>query len=421
MNRNRHTLLACIALFAGMMLCSTVHAQIATISGQVRERTEFDGKSFTPNTHLDVYHLLRTRLAATATIADWLTATVEVQDSRTFGQTRATLNGSAPALDLRQGNIEVKDIAGTSVNMKLGRQVLNYANERLIGRSDWNNFGQSFDGIFLTVPIGDVKLDAFGAATARNPNTSDSTGPIYTRDAILSGLWAMWKPEKGTVGAQAFLLYDSPGTTTRDNRQTAGVYVNGTADALDFEVDGAYQFGTRVRKGSPDRTIGAYLAGLRVGYTIESAAGLRIGVGFDRLSGLEENAPDKFGAFNTLYGTNHRFYGHIDIVDNTTQRLDLGLNDPFVQISITPWKATRFGVDVHLLSTASDPTKVLAGVPAGKTTAIGKELDITMNYTPVKPFNFTCGYAVFDGDPNRYLAQGRKTIQWGFAMCTVTW
>ncbi len=411
---------AALMLLAAAGLAMPLQAQIATISGSVRERTEVDAKSFAPGTHPDVYHLLRTRLAATATIADWLIATVEVQDSRMFGQSRATQNSSALALDLRQGNIEIKDIAGTGVSMKLGRQVLNYANERLIGRSDWNNFGQSFDGVFFSVPVGDVRLDAFGAALARYPNATGPDG--YHRDAALAGLWGTWKPENGKVSAQGFYVYDSPGNdTTRDNRSTVGAYATGTAGALDFEVDAAYQFGTRIRKGSQDRNIGAYLAGVRLGYTFEDLAKFRVGLGFDRLSGLGENQPDKFSAFNTLYGTNHRFYGHIDIVDNTTQRADLGLNDPFLQLSVTPWNNTRIGADIHLLATASDPAKVLAGVSSDKTTAIGKELDLTVNYTPVKPLAVTVGYAVFDGDPNRYLLQGRKTIQWGFGMITVTW
>ncbi|MBS1913312.1 MAG: alginate export family protein [Bacteroidetes bacterium] len=391
-------------------------AQTVTFSGQVRERSEADNRSSGANPHVDVYHYLRTRLAATATINEWLTATVEVQDSRTFGQTKTTFNTGSPDFDLRQGNIEVKDIAGTSISLKLGRQVISYANERLLGRSDWNNTGQSFDGAMASVTSGDIRVDAFGAALARYPNTPD-----YHRDAILSGLWGTWKPEKGTTNAQLFYIFDSPGNdTTRDNRHTAGAYVNGSVNDLDFEVDGAYQFGMHIRKGAPDRTIAASLVGLRAGYTLKSAANLRIGLGFDMLSGLKANDPNGFGAFNTLYGTNHRFYGHLDVVDNTTQRQDLGLSDPFVQISVIPWANTRIGADLHLLSTMSDPKEIFANLPSTTSKAIGKELDLTINYTPVKAFNFTAGFAVLDGDPDRYLLPGRKTLTWGFGMMTVS-
>ena len=391
---------------------ASLSAQTVTFSGQVRERSELDDRSFVQGTHHDVYHLLRSRIGATFTLDSTLSARVELQDARSFGATGTALNSGAPALDMRHAYVAARGVAGLPVDLRLGRQTLSYANERLLGAADWGNLGQSFDGIVGSVRSDSLRLDLIGAAIRRNPSA-----PEYTRDHILAGGWGLWNGSGGKVNLQAFHLFDNPsGDSIRRQRHTSGLYGKGRFGGLDLEVDGAYQYGTVIRRGvgEADRSaIAASLIGARAGYTLAKLAGLRVGVGYDRLSGTAVGDDDADGAFNNLYGTNHKFYGQIDLLDNAAQTRGMGLHDLFLQLSVAPSPTLKLGADIHRFATVTD------GVTAAST-PIGYELDLNAAYAPSKALAFSMGYALFDGDRDRVLARGRKTTQWAFVMMAVT-
>jgi hypothetical protein len=411
----------CFALLF-IALATTASAQNIKFTGQVRERSELDGRSFVVGTNPDAYHLLRSRLGATAMLDSQITAFVELQDARSFGQTGSTFNVGSPAFDLHQAYIDIRKIGGLPLELKLGRQAFGYANERFLSKVEWNNFGQSFDAAVVGVGDGGLKADIIGAALARNPNTT-----AYKRDVFLAGTWCAWKPAEVKASVQAFYLFDDPNTgdTIRQNRHTAGLYTNGTFGPLDYEVDGAMQFGdyTTVQHISAsevmtkERTISASMIGVRAGYLFTDLASLRLGVGYDRLSGQNPDASDKYGTFNPLYGLVHKFYGYMDFLDNVAQTRGLGLQDMMLQLSISPVSAMKLSADLHQFALATDPQKVVPGSSFSQ--QIGRELDLTASFKATDALNVTAGYSVFDGDPDRYVARGRKTTQWGYVMTTV--
>lgn len=376
--------------------------QEVKITGQVRERSEIDVRSLRVGTKPDAFHFLRTRLGVTAAINAQTSVVAEVQDARTFGATRSTLNAGSPALDLRLGYMEVRDIADAPVAVRLGRQTLSYANERLLGQADWSNLGRSFDAIMGRIGRDEATIDLIGAALARN---------IGARDGFLTGAWGRWKPSELGMSVQGYYLFDTPSQdSVRQNRHTTGVYSQGTFSGMDYEIDGAMQFGDYRIGGeaAQERSISASMVGVRAGYTFTELAGLRIGAGYDRLSGIDAKSTDSYGAFSTLYGTNHKFYGHIDLLDEVASRRELGLQDIFAQLSIAPNEKTKVTADLHMLSTASEPPV------ESKSRQIGLELDLNASYRFSGTIAMSAGYAVLDGDRDRYLLQGRKTMSWGY-------
>lgn len=386
------------------------------VGGEVRERTEIDNRSFASPARVDVFHLLRSRLNATATVNENISATIELQDARTFGARGTIQNVGATALDLRQAFLEWKGIAGAAIDMRLGRQPLSYANERLIGRSDWSNNSQSHDAVVFTINPGEpVSLDLIGSNIARFPNTATS----YQRDVFLAGLWAAWKPKDIKATVQGFYLFDDPrqDTTSRQNRHTAGLYSNGTFDAFDYELDGAMQFGDYIVRGaSTNGEISASLIGVRAGYTIKDAANLRIGAGYDRLSGNDPAKPENRGEFSTLYGTNHKFYGHMDYFPPMS---GLGLSDIFGTIAVDPLTDVRLALEFHLFSTVTDPNAANPNLTQTFSKQIGNELNGIVTVTATKGINLSGGFAIFDGHRDRFLLRGRKTTSWGYVMTTV--
>jgi hypothetical protein len=406
------------ALF--LITASLVHAQTIEVSGQLRERSEFSDRSFIEAAHPDVFHLLRARLGAKATINERVNVVVEVQDARTFGSSGSTLNQGSPAFDLRQGFVEVTGCADGYVSFKLGRQVLSYANERLLGGIDWSNFGQSFDAGVLRLHLGDVRVDALGAAIVRNSINID-----YVRDVFLAGLWGNWTPKDSRSSVNAFWLFDTPATSlVRQNRHTAGVVAGGHVGMLDYEIEGAMQFGDHIMTGMESHHISANMIGARVGYRFPDLAGLRIGAGLDRLSGNDPEKTDTYGAFNTLYGTNHKYYGFMDYFTNIpASTSNLGLMDIIAQISVVPAKDVVLGVDVHLFSTVTDPVKALPTRDPEWSSSIGTEIDVTAKWKLAEVVGMTAGFSMFSANADRPVLRAIGTMTesttWGYLMTTV--
>ena len=50
---------------------------------------------------------------------------------------------------IRQGYIEIGNAKEFPLTLKVGRQILSYGDERLIGAFDWNNIGRTFDAAKL--------------------------------------------------------------------------------------------------------------------------------------------------------------------------------------------------------------------------------------------------------------------------------
>ncbi len=404
--RSAFPLLLSLALTVG-----AAHAQTVTIGGEIRERSEFDGRSPLVGATIDIYHLLRTRLAANIGIDDHISARIEVQDARVFGQTNWVTNSGSPDFDLRQGYLDVKNIGGTPFGFRVGRQMLLYANERVIGAGDWGNTGQSFDGIVATARTGDFRVDALGMAISRQ-----GTHPQYARDVFLTGLWGIWSPDSNRTSVQAFYLFDDPSEyASRQNRHTIGFYTRGAAGALDAELDGALQLGDYFTYGTRS-DLSASMIGARLGYTIGDQTTLRFGVGYDRLSGNPGNGSATHGEFSVMYGTTHKFYGLIDYLPPTS---GYGLQDLMLTVNVTPTTGPGPGLtlELHRFLTATDPADL--GLPGG-TSAIGNELDLTSSYRPARPLVVTGGFAVFDGDPGRPLRLGRQTTLWGYLSTTLS-
>jgi hypothetical protein len=399
----------------------SAQSQTVTFSGQLRERSELDSRNMAFGSYTDAYHLLRARLRADATVNDYVHVVAEIQDARRFGDSQTTLASGSSAFDLRQGYVEISKLGCEHLSMRLGRQVLSYGNERVLGAIDWNNFGQVFDAGLLRIHSGDVTVDLFGAAIARHDFAVYNGEQQYKRDYFMAGAWGAWKPAECKSALNVFYIYDNPYTTSimgsaEQFRHTAGIDATGSYENFDAEIDGAYQFGYVNLDKQYD--IGAYMFGVRAGYTIESAYNMRLGAGIDVLSGNDPDKTDKYGAFNTLFATNHKFYGYMDyftnIPDNT---MTLGLMDIIVQWSISPRPDCKIGLDGHLFRTMIDPQKAMANSTAKQD--IGMELDLTVATKIHNAVNIQGGFSIFDWNRDRAIRLGRKTTNWAYVMTTV--
>ncbi len=391
-------------------------------SGEVRTRAEYDR----PGSGLggDGVTLLRSRFGADARLAGGARMFVQIQDSRVFGE-KGTTSGSADQLDLHQGYLELNGKwEGRGVGLRAGRQEIALGNERLVGAVGWTNTGRSFDGarVDLTAEGATWHATALAATLAEHGRRSPArVGDDPARDdETLLGLAI----NRGTF--EALLVHDR-GVHFRvfdQLRRTTGYVRYRTPSAAGFVMDleGAYQTGSQRRlptggSGSAtDQDIGAWFAGARVNRPADSSLPASLTLGVDWLSGDSDPADGNYGAFNTLYATNHKWYGIMDLfLDPAARTGDRGLVDATAGAAMTLSPRVALRADVHHFRTAA------AGAGAVDR-ALGWEGDLTMPVRVSQAASIELGYALFrPGAGGQALGLGDEGVlrHWGYLQLRV--
>lgn len=384
-------------LLALAMMASPLPAQDTqiTFGGQIRPRME--GRTPVGGAW-DGFASMRARASLEALLRSRVRVFLQFQDVRLFGEETNTLSDySADHLDLHQGYLELASLGGAGGLLRVGRQELALGEQRLVGAVDWAQQGRSFDGVrYTTPPLGDLRVDLFGM------RLSDATAPTQSFDSDFLGAW-------GALGLGDHGSLDLFGLFTTDSRAlgaeewTFGALWRGDAGPVRWRVEGSVQGGTR-----GDEDVSAHMLGLRAGTEIPEVGTLTLW--YDYLSGDDDPADDTAGAFNTLFATNHAFYGFADYFLNIpVDTGGLGLRDAAVKFSFTPWSQTRLDVDLHNFTTSVQGPL--------STRSLGNELDLTLS-RPLSPgLTLGAGCSFFQArDGMEELGRLSENGQWLFLM-----
>ncbi len=138
----------------------------------------------------------------------------------------------------------------------------------------------------------------------------------------------------------------------------------------------------------------------------------------DYLSGNADPADTQDKAFNTLYATNHKFYGYMDYFLFIPQQLDrAGLVDAILRGSYATSPTTSLRLDIHRFRTAQERNGL---------NTLGTEIDLVGNWRMAKPASLQVGVAAYV--PEELMTQlspafagGESTTWWGYAQFTVNW
>lgn len=174
-------------------LCFDVHDRLRF---EIRENN-FDFDDSIDSVTDDSFLLQRFRIGAAFKPVEWLKFYAQGQDTREFFSDRPNIPGALGAegddtFDFRQGYVQ---IGPKSWNLTAGRQTLAYGDERLIGTSDWNNFGRTFDAAKLHFELSKTtNIDLFASTPAvidrHSYNQSDLfNGDELHRDLVFSGIY----------------------------------------------------------------------------------------------------------------------------------------------------------------------------------------------------------------------------------------
>jgi hypothetical protein len=375
-----------------------------TFDGQVRLRGEPDGR--TSGVDPDFAVLSRIRVGARAVLQDWISAYVQIQDARAWGSELNTLtDASADALDLHQGYADLG--SGAAFTARLGRQEMKLGDERLVGAVDWSNTGRPFDGARMFGESGGYYWTAFWMNIAER----DSLLAIGLHPQLNQGVnddgWLIGgfaSKTYGDVNTELTFVIDREAITRES--YTANLRLHGRTAGFLYEGAGAYQFG-------PDRS--AWLASAKLGY---GWSRVTVAGQLDWLSGDDDTTDVETKAFNTLYATNHKFYGYMDYFLALPLQLDgAGLVDAILRGSWAASPSTTVRFDLHRFWTAEER--------AGER-ELGTELDLVGAWKIAAPANLQAGFGVFV--PEDLITgllpafeNGDETTWWGFVQLTLNW
>ncbi|MEY5024623.1 MAG: hypothetical protein RLZZ244_151 [Verrucomicrobiota bacterium] len=373
---------------------------------------------------------------------------VQGQDSRELGSARADVPGRFGAegddtFDFSQAWMEIGDSSKSGWSLKLGRQVLSFGDERLVGPLEWLNFARRFDAARLTYNEGPLKVTGFASSpmVSRKDGLNRSDWGDWNgtgRNQYFSGLYASYDAKPfGAVDGYLFHLtqqslnagnledgvvsYTSAAARAADhaagsNFLTLGTRLKGDPKRLggwEAELEAAGQVG---EVGGRDLRAWAFHAG--TGYNFKAPLKPRVFFDYNYGSGDRDPNDGKVQTFQNLFPTNHKWYGFIDAFSWQN------IHNPQVTLQISPTNKTTLRVDHHAfwLAQTDDAWYRANGVARVRTlnaTAraadryVGQELDLTAIWKLNRNFSLQAGYSHFFS--GTYVRQTGKRADADFA------
>lgn len=351
----------------------------------------------------DSWLLHRIRLGIEWQPLPWLHVTLQGQDARESFSDRADIplqQGAEgdDAFDLRLATLEFGH--PKELSFKLGRQVLSYGDERLVGPLEWLNFSRTFDAAKLHYQQKDWWVDGFVSSVVRphesHFNTSDFTDTQNSRHQVFSGLYFSSNSlPMQAADLYAFHLHEESMLGGTDFL-TLGTRLKGDPLKLSgwdytFELDG--QMGQVLGKD-----LSAYAYHLEGGYNwLHSAWKPRLAIEYSHGSGDGNVTDNKVNTFQNLFPTNHPPYGFMDTFAWQN------MHNLVLRLAAQPHEKVKTTLDLHgfwLADTgdawyrANGTTKVRP-ITSSASNYAGSELDFTVNTKLNKHLDMLVGYSHF--------------------------
>lgn len=324
-------------------------------------------------------------------------------------------------LDIHQAFLFMGNHKEFPLSLKIGRQELNYGDQRLVGPFRWGNNARTFDAIKIRWqnPLFGVDLFTGGVVytDSNNLNRSNSQDhfsgayfnfPTLLKNEIAEAYLFARNVERGIATDNWTGIsppFRFPGA---QDIYTAGFRVKSKPNArapFDHGAEVMYQFGNRTAV-FPATAVAAALAARRLdqhayaavvqgGYTwTQSVHQPRLALVYSFGSGDKNAADGSSQTFQNLFPTNHLFYGYMDL--SSLQNLhDVRLAATFKP---TPTSMLALEGHSHFLNRTTDFWYNVASVPRNVATAaagsggsyrinpgysrhVGNELDVVAAWT----------------------------------------
>lgn len=346
----------------------------------LRTRAEVQQDLNLANQGSAAYNLVRERFGLRIEPTSWLGLYIQAQDAHALGLSGTEIaSDMRDTFDLRQGVIALhKD----RIHLKIGRQPLRIANERLVGVSDWTNVGRTFDAIFLNYD-GPVGITLFSSSVVNiYPGRIDrSSGGLHFHGAVfdIDRLIADHTIEP-FVFIKTFPSTTESSTAGSVHQVTVGAYVKSDKPSgLFYEVTLAAQRGSNASQSV--RTAASIV---RAGYRWKNRRlHPSLAYEFDYASGNSATDPSRHGTFDQLYPSNHDAFGLTDLFgwQNIRQnRGDISISPTERLTLVLEGESLRLPSRTDAIYAASGTSLVPAPVDGFPSNALGTGLDISGKY-----------------------------------------
>jgi hypothetical protein len=433
--------------FLGGVICLlsyySAHAQF-TIGAQLRTRTELrdgQGSPLSLGAKPAIFTSQRSRLSAGFTGYRFKLG-LTVQDVRVWGQDVSTINRTTTAdnngfmLQEAWAEIMLLDttVKNKSLNLKVGRQELNYDDGRLLGMLNWLQQGRRHDAALIKYESNSWMLH-LGAAF--NQNKENAAGTVYNAtptgnytpntngSAQYKSLEFLYLGKKLAKGNISFLFLtdqfnkfhtDSAAVKIWDegvyNRATTGLFFNNQFNKLGVTASAYYQFGSN----ASGQTISGELLSACFQYTI--CKSFSAGAGVDYTTGGLSSSGKTSKAFDPLYGSPHAFWGLMDYFYAANGFGNKGLQDYYIKTKLKTGPRFQVTLDGHEFFSSSD-------IPAGATRRFGTEADLVGTYNMSKVICFEAGYSHFWNTASltapsvKNIPNAQSNSNWAYLMITL--
>jgi hypothetical protein len=393
---------------------------------------------------------------------------VQLQDAREWNSDRPKVpfilgaEGN-DALDLRLAAVTWGDLKKSAVVFTLGRQILAFGEERLVGSSEWNNFARTFDAGRLTWSVvpGKTAATAFlgsvvnveGTTTGTgwkfdHSSTNDLFGGVYVTQKLAAAdlleCYVLWRDKKDNNP-----IYSAPTAPIPAASRTIAAYDIGQdivtlgaryvqapkEGSFNTEVEAALQIGhvnrqttaaTGTYAGSnPTLDQQAWALHTLVGYTPTVAAGrLRFDLEYNLASGDTNRNDGKNGSFMNLFPSNHKFYGFMDVFawKNLREAVATARFVPLPKTSVRldyHWFSLYSSQDAWFRANAVATVRPLNATAQDAPPRAGEEIDLTVAWTPRPWISLDTGWARFFAGPYLRATGAGSDANFVYAQTTV--
>lgn len=313
-------------------------------------------------------------------------------------------------LDLLQGFGELTlPAAGGEAMLRAGRQEISFGSSRLVSVREGPNVRRAFDGIrtawtgepgrvdvFLVRPVS-PETGSFNDGSDQDQAFwgSYATGPVPGVPDLKADLYYLGLERDGARYAQ--------GTGT-EHRHTVGARLFGERAGFDWNVEGAFQFGS-FGQGS----IRAWTLSSNAGFTFTGLPfSPRLGLNADAISGDGDLGDDRLETFNPLF-PKLPYFSEANLVA-PANLLDI---QPNLTLALTPAVSMNLGWNALWKQAKADafyapPLSPVAGTAGGDSRFIGQQASVSLEWQATEQLVFGGSYVQFTPGSATREAGGRS-------------
>lgn len=318
---------------------------------------------------------------------------------------------------------------------RVGRQLLTYDDQRILGNDDWSMVAMAHDGLKFGYDGHSHQVHAFLAYNQNAKNVNGGT--FYTNGAqiykTMQMAWYHCDVPKVPLGISLILMNIGMQSGTDEdyktvNQQLMGGYLSYSPKNLKVEAACYHQTGKACLNYNYTKSlpINSWMASVKAAYTFSSL--VTAYAGYDYLSGDKEFLlPGKghaglvqhteITAFTSAFGSLHKFYGAMDFfyVSAYYSTFSPGLQNVYGGVEAKPMKNLSVDASYHYLSTS-------VNVPEHERT-LGHELEFTASYQVMKDVSLSLGYSFMKGSSTMEALKrttNKRSLQWAWLMVNVS-